>query len=223
MVDSWDIYNNFLLHGEIDRLTKILARFKLFERIVNYPGDIVECGVMKGAGVLLWAKLIQIFNPLSIRRVVGFDTFEEGYPIPENRRYETDKYSIEKFIEESSYTPVSRNSIMKVAESLGLDKRIELIKGDVAYTIKEYVESNPGFRIALLNLDFDIYEPTIVALKHLYPRVVPKGIVIIDEYSKREWSESHAIDEYFKEKAVIHSFPWALSPTAFIIKGESDE
>ena len=75
----WDLYNDFSLWGELDRFTKMLARYELFKRVLDKPGDIVEGGVLKGAGVLYWAKLIQIFNPNSRRKVVGFDTFE-GYP-----------------------------------------------------------------------------------------------------------------------------------------------
>lgn len=41
--------------------------------------------------------------------------------------------------------------------------------------------------ISLLYLDFDIYEPTKVALKHLYPRVVKGGIVAFDELNKVDY------------------------------------
>ena len=216
---SWDSYNDFLLHGTLDRFTKILARYELFKRIVDIPGDVVECGVFKGTGVLYWAKLIQIFNPLSIRQVVGFDTFE-GFP--EETTSEHDKKSGEEFIQESSYSGVSRDDIMAVAASLDLGHKIELMEGDATFTIEDYVRKNPGFRIALLNLDFDVYAPTAAALEWLYPLVVPGGVISFDEYASKGWGESDAVDEFFGDKNVVyHSIPWALSPTAYVVKEPS--
>jgi len=217
--EIWDSYNELLMKGKLDRFTKMFARYELFKRVVDLPGHIIECGVLKGAGVLYWAKLIQIFNPLSIRKVIGFDTFR-GYP--ETTKYDYDKKAGEKFLKDSEYDGVSPRQIMKIAESLGLDHRIELIKGDATKTIKKYVESNPGLRVSLLNLDFDIYDPTIEALNHLYPRVVPNGVIIFDEYASLKWGESDAVDDFFKDKEVVYtSFPWALSPTAFLVKNAS--
>jgi hypothetical protein len=49
-------------------------------------------------------------------------------------------------------------------------------------TVPRYVDSHPELRIALLHLDLDVYEPTAVALEHLWDRVVPGGLVVIDDY-----------------------------------------
>ena len=91
---SFDSYNQFLEDGELDRFTKILARYDLFKMISELPGDIVECGVFKGQGVLFWARLIQIFNPLSTRKVIGFDTFEG---VPKSVKGEQDRNSSDEF------------------------------------------------------------------------------------------------------------------------------
>jgi hypothetical protein len=74
--ESWRTYDDFLMQGTLDRYTKLWARYELFQRVVDLPGDIVECGVLNGGGVLYWARLLQVFNPLSQRKVIGFDTFE---------------------------------------------------------------------------------------------------------------------------------------------------
>jgi len=129
--ESWDSYNELLLKGTLDRFTKLFARYELFKRVIDMPGDIVEGGVFKGAGVLFWAKLIQIFNPLSVRKVIGFDTFE-GYPESTTKQY--DRSSGARFIEMSNYQPTSPESILDIASSLGLENRIELVKGDALKT-----------------------------------------------------------------------------------------
>jgi len=51
---------------------------------------------------------------------------------------------------------------------LGHIPKVTLIKGDACSEIPTFIESNPHLLISLLYLDFDIYEPTVVALKALY-------------------------------------------------------
>jgi len=52
----------------------------------------------------------------------------------------------------------------------------------------------PG-KIALLRLDTDWYESTAHELKHLYPLLVPGGVIIIDDYGHWEGARK-AVDEY---------------------------
>lgn len=213
---SWDAYNELLLHGSLDRFTKMLARYELYKRIIDLPGDIVECGVFKGAGTLYWAKLTQIFNSLSLRRIVGFDTFE-GYPTSTSHQY--DQVSGAAFIKEAHFSGNPIDAIYTAARNSNIEHRVELVAGDATITIKDYVMRNPGFRIAMLYLDFDVYEPTIIALEALYPLVVPGGLVVFDEYAIRGWGESDAADQFFATRNVRYqTVPWALSPTAFIVK-----
>ncbi len=215
---SFDVFNQFVLHGSKDRFTKILARYELYQKILAKPGDIVEGGVMKGAGVLFWAKLIEIFNPLSRRKVVGFDTFE-GYP--EDVQFEHDQEIARSYtgIQVQDDKEITVDHIMSIAEAQGLVHRIELVKGDVRQTLPDYVHDNPGFRIALLNLDFVMYDPTQASLEHLYRLVIPGGIVAFDEYAMRGNGESDAVDEFFVDKKLeLKTIPWALSPTAYMVK-----
>src|SRR3990170_7053080 len=126
-LETWDLYNQFMLQGELDRFTKLLARYELFKMVMDKPGDIVEAGVLKGAGLLFWAKLIQIYNPLSRRKVIGFDTFE-GYPSGSSREY--DNQTAQRFTQEqiASLDVVSEQSILDAATAQGLAHRIELVK-----------------------------------------------------------------------------------------------
>jgi len=214
----WDSYHDFFAKVSSRKMTKVFARYELFKRVIDLPGDIVECGVFKGGGVLLWAHLLQIFNQFSIRRVVGFDTFA-GFPL-NALSYEHDRQTAQLIQEQDpTYTQTSVEEIINIASKLGIENRIELVSGDATVTIQNYVKGAVGFRIALLNLDFDVYDPTIVALEYLYPLVVPGGIIILDEYSVRGLGESDAVDEFFRDKPIsLHQFPWSRSPRAFIVK-----
>lgn len=212
---SWDAYNRFLTSGSLDRFTKLLARHDLYRRVVSIPGDVVEAGVFKGAGVLYWARLIQIFNSQSTRRVIGFDTFE-GYP---DALRPAEQATAARFESEAKFDAVSEQQIQAMAAELGLARRLELVKGNAVDSVKAYVKANPGFRVALLNLDFDTYESTAACLTTLYPLVVPGGLVVLDDYGVRGWGESDAVDEFLRGRDItLQSLPWAMSPTAFFQK-----
>src|SRR6266487_1926199 len=53
------------------------------------------------------------------------------------------------------------------------------------------------------------YSATEVALKYLFPLLVPGGIVILDEYGNKGWGESDAVDNFFAGQAVrFERFRW---------------
>lgn len=99
-------------------------------------------------------------------------------------------------------------------------KRLEIVRGDIATTVPEYVRANPGLRISLLHLDCDLYEPTLVALKHLYPLVVAGGVVILDEYGQSKFAgESAAFDEYFGDRRpVLQKSHLISNPSGWFVK-----
>lgn len=57
-----------------------------------------------------------------------------------------------------------------------------------------------------MRLDTDFYESTWHELTHLYPRLEPGGILIVDDYG--DWAGSRkAVDEYIeKEGLKLHLF-----------------
>ena len=69
------IYDQFLRETNVDRLQKIIAKYELFKKVINVPGDICECGVFRGSGIFTWVKLMMIFKPNNNFKVVGFDLF----------------------------------------------------------------------------------------------------------------------------------------------------
>ena len=56
--------------------------------------------------------------------------------------------------------------------------RIELVEGSIEKTAPDFISKNSGIRISILNIDMDIYEPTLAALENFYDLVVPGGIII---------------------------------------------
>jgi hypothetical protein len=71
-------------------------------------------------------------------------------------------------------------------------EQVHLIKGNVEDTVPRQAPE----KIALLRLDTDWYESTKHELVHLYPRLVPNGVLIIDDYGHWQGARE-AVDEYF--------------------------
>lgn len=212
--ELWNSYNTLLLSPDIERIRKLLVRYELFNLTLDIPGDIVECGVFKGAGLMYWLKLLNLYARGEQKRVVGFDTF--GAFAESLLDYERE--SAKAFTTEAGFEGETPEGILALAQQAGFNNT-ELIPGDVIQTLPTYVKANPGFRISLLNLDFDTYHGTSVALENLYDLVTPGGIIVLDEYGKRGWGESDAVDEFFKGKAVeIKAVRGSFQPTAYIRK-----
>jgi Macrocin-O-methyltransferase (TylF) len=198
-------------------LSKLLARYEIFKMVLDLPGDIVDCGVYRGASLFSWGNLIEIFAPHSQKVVIGFDTFtgfSSDLHIEEDR-----DHSIKLMEDPTRFRPRSMDQIMSVANTLNLSHRFRLISGDAVKTIPEFAQENRGLRFSLLNLDFDVYEPTATALKYFFPLLVPGGIIILDEYGNKGWGESDAVDAFFAGQAVrFERFGWSAGPGAYFVK-----
>ena len=208
--------NNFNLSSDINRLAKIIAHYELFKLTIDIPGAIVECGVFKGSSLIRFTTLRQLLcNPLS-KKVIGFDSFGK---FPETD-YKDDKKSREKFITDSGEDGISEEQLMKVLRHKGIEKNVELIKGDIKVTVPAYIKEHPYLRISLLNIDVDVYEPTKTALEFLYPRVVKGGIIVLDDYCSIFPGANTAVEEYFKgKKYEIKKLPFSVTP-CYMIKKE---
>jgi len=223
-VDTREVIENFALFLRRVNLAKFLAHIDVFQRVVNLPGSIVECGVFKGMSLLTFTKLVEVLCPGdTLKRVIGFDTFE-GFPnlsekdgLPNLQRGKVEGgWNAGDFLRtlESVVDITQRDSMIPRF------KRVELVIGDVRQTIPMYVEHNPGLRIALLHLDLDLYEPTLVALQYLYPHVVAGGVVLLDEYAMDGFpGESAAFDEFFEgNRPVLTKFPYISTPGGYFVK-----
>ena len=70
---------------------------------------------------------------------------------------------------------------------LGHIPKLSLIKGDATKTIPEFVDEHPHLLVSLLFMDFDLYEPTKVALEHFLPRMPRGAVVAFDELDNPLW------------------------------------
>ena len=210
---AFEYENGFYLSCDKTRISKIIAHYELFKLAINVPGEIVECGVFKGSSLARFAIFRELLGNEHSKKIIGFDTFDT---FPETS-FEEDKKLRQKFIETAGEQSISVDQMLQVLKHKKCDKLVELIEGDICDTVPKYTEDHPEFKISLLNLDTDIYEPSLTILEHLYPRIEKGGVLILDDYEMFP-GETKAIDDYFRDKNVtIQKFPFCITP-CYIVK-----
>src|ERR1700728_1153885 len=53
-------FQNFSLYTPRQDLTNFLIRYEIFKRVLASQGSIVECGVLRGGGLMAWAQFSAI-------------------------------------------------------------------------------------------------------------------------------------------------------------------
>src|SRR3546814_7197955 len=78
-------------------------------------------------------------------------------------------------------------TLFRSTRFIGHVNKVKLVRGDATKTIPAFVEENPHLLVSLLYLDFDLYEPTRVALEHFLPRMPKGAVVAFDELDNPLW------------------------------------
>ena len=179
---------NFPKYVRRQDFTRFLARYEIFKRVLNVKGSVVECGVFRGFGLMAWANFSAILEPTNLtRRIYGFDTFGGFTAVTEKDR---NRFREVKEGELSSDSYDELLELIRVYDSnrfLGHVNKVELIRGDARETIPDFVQKTPHLVVSLLFLDFDLYEPTKVAIEHFVPRMPKGALVAFDELDNPIW------------------------------------
>lgn len=202
-------FQNFTMFTPRQDITRFLAKYELYKMIQDVHGIIVEGGCLTGGGVLGWHHFTSIHEPFNhVRKVIGFDTFE-GFPeLTANEVKHSPEAHKGGLAIDSEKLIMESSRIHDMNRPIGHIPKVELIRGDACETMPKFAAKRPQ-PIALLYLDFDIYEPTKVALEHLYP-LMPKGAVIGFDECHEKWGECKAVMEFMQtHKLELKRFPWA--------------
>ena len=183
MGTTLDKLQNFSKFVSRQDLSLFLARDVLFKQIQETHGYIIDCGVHLGSSLMTWAQLSAIYEPYNhMRRVIGFDTFS-GFPkIHEKDKGNNSNHCIEGGLSVNALDDLGECvKLYDLNRPLGHIPRIELIEGDAVKTIPKYVHDTPHLVIAMLYLDFVLYEPTKIAIEQFLPRMPKGSIIAFDE------------------------------------------
>lgn len=194
---------NFAKYVPTQELRKFICRYEIFRRIADVHGSIVECGVLFGGGLMTWAQLSEIFEPINhTRNVIGFDTFSGFASYSSNDSANACQGKVGGLSIDSYNDLLHSIALYDKTRFLKHIPKVKLVKGDIKDTLPKYIEENPHLVVSLLWLDFDVYEPTVIALQHLVKRIPKGGIIAFDELNHEVWpGETVAV----MEKLGVHN------------------
>ncbi len=169
---------------KIERTYRDKVRFYNFwfqvERLkrLKVSGAFAELGVYKGETALMLHEM----DPT--RKLHLFDTFE-GFNLKD--------LDIEKNKDERYTTSNFSDTNIESVKTLFKDTSgVLFYPGYFPDTTKSLTEKT----FALVNIDADLYLPTIEALKFFYPKISPGGVLIIHDYNHTWDGIRKAIDEF---------------------------
>lgn len=152
---------------------------------LNQQGEIWECGVYRGGTALLLADAIRESGRVTLLRL--FDTFS-GHPF-----------------DDAGYSEHRQGGFS--------DVRLEEVKGLLfpypfvmfhCGVIPQTFSGGESSQILFAHVDVDLYQSTLAALEFIWPRLVPGGILLDDDYGAASCpGAKQAMDEFFAQRAPL--------------------
>lgn len=182
-------------------LAKILYLNEVYQQIVTIPGIVVEFGVWWGANLALFESFRSVYEPYNwTRKVVGFDTFDKGYPGISEKDGTSSYAAVGGYAVSEKY----EDYLTRLLDAHEADnvmshiKKHELVKGNVVETVDKYLEKNPQTIIAMAYFDLALYEPTKKCLEAIKPHLVRGSVLAMDELNSADFpGETIALKEIF--------------------------
>jgi hypothetical protein len=148
-----------------------------------------ECGVYKGGSALLIARAIQAARSAggpSAVELLLFDTFEG---MPDTTGADAQVHTAGDF---------GDTSLEAVAKVMSPFPFASLHPGLIPASLNGLEDH----RFSFVHIDVDLYRSTLDCLEFFYPRLVPGGIMLFDDYGMTiyEHAEKKAVDEFFALK-----------------------
>ena len=210
----YEYIDQFALYAGTHTIGNKLFTYDLFRRSVGVPGDIVEFGCWKGANLMYLAKLKSLLEPHAPKKLYGFDNFSG---LPEAGSEDGD-YANKQVGRYHGSEGVLRSAI----SLFEFDNAIELVVGDARETIPPFRDAHKEMIISFAWLDFDLYEPTRVALDFLEDCISVGGVIVFDEACTQGWpGETLAMKEFLKtskHKFEMISNSLSRQPTVALIR-----
>ncbi|MGB3205352.1 MAG: TylF/MycF/NovP-related O-methyltransferase [Crinalium sp.] len=140
--------------------------------VLHLEGDFVECGVLRGFSSAVICKYLDFEN--IPKNFYLYDTFS-GLPEETSTEEERAGHSVYK----TNYN--SEELFAYVQNIFSIYPNVRIVKGIVPYSFTEAVPE----KISYFHIDMNSAQAEILALEHLFDKVVPGGMIILDDFG---WS-----------------------------------
>jgi O-methyltransferase len=182
-------------------MTSVERMYALYQAVrhvhaADIEGDVVECGVWRGGSSMLAALTLDSLGDRE-RSLWLYDTFE-GMPPPSEVDRTIHGQDAAALLErpgaagEHTRAAAGLDEVKANLAATGYPSdRLHFVEGMVEDTIPAVAPD----QISVLRLDTDWYESTRHELEHLWPRLSPGGVLIVDDYG--HWQGARrAVDEF---------------------------
>jgi len=169
-------------------------------------GDLVECGTWRGgmSAAMAWA--------MPGRHSVLFDSFQglpDAKPIDGATALHWSK-EVRDYENCRADEAWARVAMERVRQS-----DYEILKGWFADTVPRWAQMQRP--IAVLRLDGDWYDSTLICLEHLWPLVSPGGVVIVDDYYTWDGC-SRAVHDYLSRLSAPERVAQSRHGVAYLVR-----
>jgi hypothetical protein len=195
------VYAQLTLYLGRQELSRALALSDIYRNhVVEANGVLFEFGTCYGRTAALLSNFRGIFEPYNFtRKLVVFDTFsglagvtlkDGGHELAREGRYSAGQGYEDHLAAVLGYHE-SESPIAHIPKT-------EIVKGDAAATLKDYLAKHPETILSLAYFDFDIYAPTKAALELLKPHLTKNSVLVFDQLNCPEYpGETTALAEVF--------------------------
>lgn len=173
------------------------------------PGCVIECGVWRGG---MMAGIAEVMGPE--RNYFLFDSFE-GLP-PAKEIDGQSAIDWQKDVHSPTYFDNCRAE-MEWAEKAMKRSGVpdyKLVKGWFSDTVPAFELKE---QIAVLHLDGDWYDSTMVCLEHFFPKLAKGGLIILDDYYAWDGC-SKALHDYLSANKLPEKIVRAYTSGCYLIK-----
>ncbi len=161
--------------------------YSLAKQALALNGEFWECGVYKGGTAILFSKLLREHGNSRAAQLHLFDTFA-GMPETDA---EKDRHHRGDF---------SETSLQAVQQRVPHSERVAFHAGVIPQTFAGMENS----RLAFAHVDVDIYHAVRDCCAFIYPRLLPGGFMVFDDYGFPSCPGARqAVDEFFRDKPEV--------------------
>jgi len=170
------------------------SNLSLASKVTGVSGCVVECGVWRGG---MSAGLATILG--ADRNYFLFDSFEGLPPAKEIDGDAALNWQLNKESPNYYDNCTAGEEYARRAMTLSGARSFQLVRGWFDKTLPTFQLPEP---IALLRLDGDWYDSTMVCLNSLFERVAPGGLIILDDY--HTWDGcSRALHDFLSQHSAV--------------------
>lgn len=209
--DFQSIYTNVQKDDKLAGWPRAANLFECIKRVENVElgGAFVEIGVAAGHSSVIAALSCSKYIE---RDFFLYDTYEGFIRITDEQDFKGNSiknYDLSKYKSQDCRINVVRERMLKTHI---LPENLFLIQGMIQDT-KDVICPNS---IAVLRIDCDLYEPTLVSLEAFYDLLAIGGFLILDDYGYWQGAKQ-AVDEFFNNKGMGHDLK-AVDQSCYVME-----